>query len=258
MKDNFMPEPTTEDWIKIADDFENRANFPNCIGAIDGKHVRLVKPVHSGSQFFNYKNYCSIVLLGVADANYCFTTVDVGAYGKSADSNIFRESVLYKKLCSGSLKIPYKRPLLNFNLNTAMPFVFVADEAFAMSENVLRPYARKDLDNKKRIFNYRLSRARRFIECAFGILANKWRIFHTAIHLEPDFANLIVLAACILHNFVRLRDGFKFEDTLTCEMLDIPVIGTGGAGKSAKQVRDSFAEFFITPAGSVPWQYDMI
>nr|CAI5866953.1 unnamed protein product [Callosobruchus analis] len=241
-----MPEPSGADWIRIADEFENRANFPNCIGALDGKHVRLVKPDHSGSQFYNYKNYCSLVLLGVADVNYCFITIDVGPYGKSADSNIFKQSLLNKKLCSGSLDIPDKRPLL-------------ADEAFAMSENVMRPYAKKDLDNKKRIFNYRLTRARRLIECTFGILANKWRIFHTAaIHLDPDFATMIVLTTCVLHNFVRLRDGFKFEDTLTCAMVDIPVIGTGGTGKSAKQVRDTLAEFFITPAGSVPWQYHKV
>nr|CAI5831532.1 unnamed protein product [Callosobruchus analis] len=129
MKDKVMPEPSRADWIRIADEFENRANFPNCIGALDGKHVRLVKPDHSGSQFYNYKNYCSLVLLGAADANYCFITIDVGAYGKSAD---------------------------------------VADEAFAMSANVMRPYAKKDLDNKKRIFNYRLSRARRLIECTLA------------------------------------------------------------------------------------------
>nr|CAI5866954.1 unnamed protein product [Callosobruchus analis] len=259
MKDKVMPEPSGADWIRIADEFENRANFPNCIGALDGKHVRLVKPDHSGSQFYNYKNYCSLVLLGVADVNYCFITIDVGPYGKSADSNIFKQSLLNKKLCSGSLDIPDKRPLRNFNSNTPMPFTIVADEAFAMSENVMRPYAKKDLDNKKRIFNYRLTRARRLIECTFGILANKWRIFHTAaIHLDPDFATMIVLTTCVLHNFVRLRDGFKFEDTLTCAMVDIPVIGTGGTGKSAKQVRDTLAEFFITPAGSVPWQYHKV
>nr|CAI5831533.1 unnamed protein product [Callosobruchus analis] len=150
-----MPEPSRADWIRIADEFENRANFPNCIGALDGKHVRLVKPDHSGSQFYNYKNYCSLVLLGAADANYCFITIDVGAYGKSADL-IFL------------IDIRDKRPLRNLNSNTPMPFTFVADEAFAMSANVMRPYAKKDLDNKKRIFNYRLSRARRLIECTLA------------------------------------------------------------------------------------------
>ncbi|KAJ8931153.1 hypothetical protein NQ314_015967 [Rhamnusium bicolor] len=80
LKDKVMPQPQKEDWLRIAEE-----NFPNCIGALDGKHVRLVKPELSGSNFFNYKNYCSIVLLALVDTNYCFVTVDVGSYGRTAD-----------------------------------------------------------------------------------------------------------------------------------------------------------------------------
>ena len=76
--------------------------------------------------------------------------------------------------------------------STPIPHVIVADEAFAMTKHVIRPYARKNLDVKKRVFNYRLSRARRFVECSFGILANKWRVFHTSIQLEHDFVEDIV------------------------------------------------------------------
>ena len=208
LKRKVMKLPTTEEWIKIADEFKTRANFPNCVGALDGKHVRVMKLEGSGSQFFSYKHFFSIVLLALVDANYCFTVVDVGCYGKSSDSNIFRQSVLYKKLINQTLNLPDSKPLLNFGNNTPVPHVIVADEAFAMSHHVVRPYSRQNLDNKKRVFNYRLSRARRFVECAFGILANKWRVFHTSISLDPDFVKEIVLAACVLHNFVRVRDGF--------------------------------------------------
>ena len=123
---------------------------------------------------------------------------------------------------------------------------------------VMRPYARKNLTVKKRIFNYRLSRARRYVERTFGILANKWRVFHTAIALEPDFVELIVLAACVLHNFVRVRDGFLFEDSLTCPLENIPVVGTGDSSQIAKNNRDAFADFFMSQEGCVSWQYDMI
>ena len=41
------------DWIRTADEFCERTNFPNCIGAVDGKHIRIRKPNESGSQFFN-------------------------------------------------------------------------------------------------------------------------------------------------------------------------------------------------------------
>lgn len=254
LKDRFMLDPTTEDWIKIANDFKNRTNFPNCIGTLDGKHVRLVKPAHSASQFYNYKNFISIVLLGLVDANYCFISIDVGRYGKSADSNIFRKSVLHKKLTNGSLNLPKDAPLPYSEQNTCMPLVFVADEAFAMTSNVMTPYSRKTLNNKKSIFNYRLSRAWRYVEYAFGILSNKWHVFHTAIQLDPDFVENIVSAACVLHNFVRWKEGYKFEDTLTCDLTNIPANGTGGAAKHTKKARESFADYFVSPAGSVPWQ----
>lgn len=62
----------------------------------------------------------------------------------------------------------------------------------------------------------------------------------------------------MLHNFVRVTDGFKFEETLTCPMDDIPVVGTGGSCSASKAIRDAFADYFTSPAGCVSWQYNMI
>lgn len=79
-----IPEPSEDMWKKIAEDFKIYANFPNCIGAIDGKHIRVIKPNDSGSVYYNYKHFFSIVLLALCNANCCFTYVDIGAYGKSS------------------------------------------------------------------------------------------------------------------------------------------------------------------------------
>lgn len=86
-----MPEKT-EDWKNIANDFYQRTQFTSCIGAVDGKHIRIKMPAGSGSLFYNYKHFFSILLLAVVDANYCFIAVDVGAVGKSSDSNVFKNS----------------------------------------------------------------------------------------------------------------------------------------------------------------------
>jgi len=84
----------------------------------------------------------------------------------------------------------------------------VADEAFALHKNLLRPLPGKTLNEKRRIFNYRLSRARQYIECTFGIMSKKWRVFQTNSLVEPDAAVIITKACCVLHNFVRRRDGY--------------------------------------------------
>lgn len=72
--------PNDEDWKKCADGFWKRWNLPNCVGSVDGKHIRLRCPPNSGTLFYNYKKYYSIVLMAVADSMYRFTLVDLGAY----------------------------------------------------------------------------------------------------------------------------------------------------------------------------------
>lgn len=90
---------------------------------------------------------------------------------------------------------------------------FVADDAFRLSNRIMKPYSGKNLSDKKKICNYRFSRARRTVESAFGILANKWRIFHTAMCILPETANVVVTASVCLHNYVlkeEQRSGYKF------------------------------------------------
>ena len=58
-----------------------------------------------------------------------------------------------------------------------VPHFFVRDEGIALNRNVLRPFGGSNLGFKKRVYSFCLCRARRHVDCAFGILSNKWRIF---------------------------------------------------------------------------------
>lgn len=244
-----MPEPTVDMWLEISETFYLKTDFPNCVGTIDGKHIRC-NPRRGGSNFFNYEKYFSVVLMAVADANLRFVAIDVGAYGKEGDSTVFRDSPLGRKLYSATLNLPPPRNFPNTNGNP-QPFVMVGDEAFRLSTHLLRTYPARNLNPTKRVFNYRLSRCRRTVECAFGVLANKGRIFHTPILVQAVFIDDIVKASCVLHNFVRRRDGINCEDTKTHPFDNLgDFAGPRGDGLT---VGDNFANYFMG-VGAVPFQ----
>lgn len=255
MKNSFLEDLTEDKWMDVANGFKTRAQFPNCLGAIDGKHIRLFKPAKSGSSYYNYKNYFSLLLLAICDSNYKFIFVDIGAYGRNSDSTIFEDTELYRRLQSNTLNIPNPSPITT-NGET-VPYVFIGDEAFALSQNLMRPYSGRNIEQRKRIFNYRLSRARRYIECTFGILTSKWRIFHRPIDVSVDYAKDIVKACCILHNFVQ-RDGFDYEDTLTIFGLEDELGDVYRNMTPADSIRSKFADYFMSDEGSLPWQHNYI
>lgn len=174
-----MPHPTREDLKKIADEYYRLWQFPMCLGAIDGKHCRIKCPANSGSAFYNYKQYFSIILQAVADANKKFITIEVGGKGKQSDGGTFHYSNFNKLMENGVLHIPL--PDIIPGTATSLPYVFIADEAYPLKTNIMRPFPSRNLDAKSEYFNKRLSRARKCVECAFGICTAKWRILGKAI-----------------------------------------------------------------------------
>ncbi|XP_012221308.1 uncharacterized protein [Linepithema humile] len=193
---------TKEDWLHIAADFENRCNFPHCIGAIDGKHIVIQCPANAGSTYYNYKHSHSIVLMAVCDANYLFTFVDIGAYGRRSDGGIFKECQFGKKFEQKKMNVP-DADAVSEN-SPILPYCLVGDEAFPLKEYLLRPYpGRGGLTKEKNVFNYRLSRTRRIVENTFGILASQWRILRKPIIAKVENAEKIVQAIVCLHNWLR-------------------------------------------------------
>ncbi|XP_067937223.1 uncharacterized protein [Watersipora subatra] len=260
LKDDFIKTlSSVQEWLNISTDLEQKWNFPNAIGALDGKHVMMNKPWYAGSEYHNYKGQESIILLAMCDANYSFTYVNVGAQGRASDGGVFEVSTLQASLTSNNIDVPPARLLPR--CKEPLPHVILADEAFPLKSHLMRPYPKRVLTDERRIFNYRWSQVRRLIENSFGILSSTWRILFRQIDLPPDKPRTIVLACCALHNMIRSachppegtvpplpREPSNLADTIPSVEArpDRPT-------EAAKMVREQYCDY-LKKDGAVWWQ----
>lgn len=141
--------------------------------------------------------------MGSCDASYRFTFVDVGSPGADGDMNVFARTSFGSSIISDgdTLDLPP-------NGGVETPFFFIADDAFPLNRRIMKPYKPKrnsTLSNEERVFNYRLSRARRTIENAFGILVMRWGCLQSEFISLPEKVKIVVGACCALHNFLINR-----------------------------------------------------
>lgn len=261
-----------EDWQLNASQFEEMWNFPNCGGAIDGRHVRINPPHHSGSLYYNYKGFFSIIIVAIVNANCEFIMVDVGKNGKFSDGAVIKQTHFYEKMKENQLKLPDTS-----ETKEGLNYVFVTDDAFSLDDHILSPYSRKALTKQRKVFNYRLSRARRVAENAFGLLSNRFRIFRTTINLSPHKIELVVMACCLLHNYLRrcntdeysplsMLDRESTDDatflpgewhTESAGFVPLQCMQTEKEESDAKLNRKKYMAYFNGP-GAVEWQNAMI
>lgn len=258
----YLTTPNTEDaWLNISKKFLLRWNF----GAIDGKHIVIEQPSHSGSHYRNYKGTDSIVLMGMIGQEYEFLFVDVGINCRNSDGGTWGNCALKFALESNRTNLPASTPLPH---HLMIPYVCTGDDAFPLSKYMMKPYPFKSLSVDKKIFNYRLSRMRRISENAFGLLANRWRVFRRPFLIEPHKVRTITVATIALHSWLRrdtdaakvyipngLADREDIENGIIIEgawrsdeIRDtwIPLATSRGnhASNQANEIRQEFTEYF--------------
>lgn len=216
--------------------------------------------------------------MAIVNADYKFLIATVGSSGRVSDGGVFKASGvsdLIQNVASGIQKSPLPGRKL------CVPHVFVADDAFPLQPHIMKPYPFNSQDSM-RIYNYRLSRARRIVENAFGIMSSVFRVLRKPILLAPERIDFIVLAACNLHNWLLSEKSaniyapegtFDRENIETGEMIpgswrndEMPVEsllplaqqGSNNYSNNAKEIREDFREYFISPQGEIPWQYKLM
>lgn len=218
-----------------------------------------MQPQDSRSYYFNYKGFHSIVLMAVANHDYEFIFCDVGTNGRISDGGVLQRTEFFHQLVNDDLDIPECRKI---NDSMSLNYVFVGDDAFSLRPDFMKPYSHRSLNYEERIFNYRLSRARRIIENVFGILVKRFHIFRGAIDLDLHNIRAVVLACCALHNFLRRRstnyitqEEINIEDHSNNYFIRRQALEEGQLNglqlgrdrnptKDAKAIRDDFKKYF--------------
>lgn len=211
-------------------------------------------------------------MMAAVDANYKFIYASVGTQGRVSDAGLFAHSDLRQAMDQGRLNFPPPEPLPSSDI--MMPYMFVGDDAYPLRLDLMKPYPYRQMDHSQRVLNYRLSRARRVVENAFGILANRLRVFRSTICLEPDKVVKITMASLCIHNFLRERRSEAYTPPAFAdwENNDHNIVegnwrnqGTGSfqpvahrrernASVVAKMQRNLLCDYFVSPSGCVPWQ----
>lgn len=133
----------------------------------------------------------------------------------------------------------------------------------------MRPNPQRTLTNKKRIFNYRLSRGRKTVECSFGMMSQKFQVLMSPIRCTNETTiNSILRSVCILHNFIRKREGREYAPSIDLdkngsEDVQVPIEFLRDnhdenklRTQTASDLREYLSSYFVKPYASLPWQWN--
>lgn len=190
---------------------------------------------------------------------------DTGATGRQSDGGVFRSCEIGRRFFSKNMDLPLPSPIGDDGL--IIPYYIVGDEGFPLTEFIIRPYSKYGkLGMCQKIFNYRLSGAQRVVECSFGILVQRFRIFRRPILAKVETVVSIIKAAVCLHNFIidkqppNLND-FAMENIQKSSISDNLIENTeenhDPIMDNAIKIRQNLAEYFYYN-GSVPWQWHKV
>ncbi|KAG8189419.1 hypothetical protein JTE90_020233 [Oedothorax gibbosus] len=236
-----MPLPNEETFHRTEQEFA-RLGFPNCLGVMDGRFLTIhAKSTKTGQKVHRTS---SLVLLCIVDSNGKFILVDVGNYNGDTGSGIFSNSKLGTEIELHTFRTLPDKALPG--TDKKLPHVFVGNASLPMKRNILRPYGSPSSDTEL-AFNDKLAEFReRFADKCFRDLCDKFQIYSDGIQTSLKNVEKLIMATCILHNFLIDDDVFFGEEEHdNLGFSDLPLCAKEKKNCDAL-IRDKFAEYFVS------------
>eukprot|EP00171_Calliarthron_tuberculosum_P002949 IDg2949t1 len=229
----------------VMNGFEAIAGLPYCVGAIDGTHIPWKKcPKSQHYEYRCYKGFESIVVLALSTAGRRIIYADVGNPGVHSDSTIFDRSRLKGLLSSGKWCCP-DFPSLLIGIIEVRPYI-MGDGAFKLSPSVMKTCSKDEIAANPHLAEWekRASATRKPVECAFGILKNRFStLLHGLMFEHEDDAVFFITACIILHNLC-LESGDNGDDFLVNDGNEVVATNTSSR-LTGKVVRDALLQYAL-------------
>ncbi|EMP25875.1 hypothetical protein UY3_17048 [Chelonia mydas] len=191
-------------------------------------------------------------LQALVDHKGRFTDINVGWLGKVHDACLFRNSGLFQQLQQGTY-FPDQKIIVG---DIEMPIVILGDPAYPLMPWLMKPNT-GTLDSSKDQFNYRLSKCRTVVECAFGCLKVRWCSLLTRLDLSTSNIPIVIAACCVLHNICESKRetfmaGWEVEATrLVANFTELDNRSIRRAQQGALRIREALKASFMTGHGTV-------
>lgn len=179
------------DRADIARRFYDIAGFPSVFGCVDGTLIPIIRPSTFENAFVDRKGEHSINAVMVCGPEMQFYFVNANAPGSVHDARVFALSSLSRRLELGWRAFPRN--------------VLLGDSGYPIREYLQTPLVQPNLSHQETVYNRRHKATRRLIECAFGILKERFACLKKLRHKDPAFASEVIMATVALHN-IALRD----------------------------------------------------
>uniref|UniRef100_A0A2A4K981 DDE Tnp4 domain-containing protein n=1 Tax=Heliothis virescens TaxID=7102 RepID=A0A2A4K981_HELVI len=183
-----------EEWLTKSKGF----TFPYCVGALDGKHIPIWSPSHTGPQDMNYQGNYSMALLSLVDSDYSFMYANV-SQSQNTDYKLFNESNLWLDISAENLNLPPD--------SNRLPYVFSSDGVFPLDRRIMKPVPGNHVSGSpESIFNQMLAQSHSVVDNAFGLLSAVFKVLLKPMLLEPAKCSLVIRSCLLLHNFLIKSD----------------------------------------------------
>ena len=204
--ENLWTDAVDKHFPKSVDYFCNKLQEMECewhykyvFAALDGLHCSIKCPAggeESMKEYYNFKNFYSVLLLALVDAYFRFLWASIGATGNTRYSIYFQSTSLWEKIAKGEL-IPSKVQTID---DIEIPPQIIGNGAFPLHSWLMKPYEDAVLTPDKRYFNYRPSRGCIVTEGTFGNLERRFWILHKKCESNKENVKIMGLTCVILHN----------------------------------------------------------